>query len=233
LSEPNGRSLADMEEHHLAVAKTARYMILGDPASAREVWFVIHGYGQLASRFLRRFTTLNSGGRLIVAPEALNRYYFETSPGVHAQDAGIGATWMTREDRETEITDYVAYLETLYEHIIGTLPHPPLRIVALGFSQGAATAARWIARSSSRVTDVMLWGGFLPPEIEPGPNAFRGANLTLVHGSKDPYATPDRIARESQRLMAGGLHNSVVAFDGAHEVTDTALRTLLEAFPEV
>lgn len=222
---------ADMHEHHVRVTKTARYMVLGDVDDAREVWFVIHGYGQLASRFLKRFHGLVGDGRLVVAPEALNRYYFETSPGVHAQEAGIGATWMTREDRDTEITDYVAYLETLYEHIVGGLQRTPARIVALGFSQGAATAARWVARGNAQVTDVMLWGGFLPPEIELSPDALRGASLTLVHGLQDPYATPSRIAKESERLKAGGMENRVVSFDGAHEVTDAAIRNVLGALP--
>lgn len=220
---------AEPQEHHITIVKTARYVVLGDLDDASEVWFVMHGYGQLASRFLKRFTGLVGDGRVIVAPEALNRYYFETAPGVHAHDAGIGATWMTREDRETEITDYVAYLETLYDQIIGGLKHAPVRIVALGFSQGAATAARWVARGNARVTDVMLWGGFLPPEIEPAANALRGASLTLVHGLQDPYATQSRIVKESERLIAGGLLNRVVSFEGAHEVTDGGIRDVLQA----
>ena len=93
-----------------------------------------------------------------------------------------------------------------------------IRVVALGFSQGAATSARWAARGRAIVSDVVLWGGFLPPEIEPGPGALRGARLTLVSGSADPYATPDRIARESARLASKGLANSVITFDGAHEI---------------
>ncbi|HEX6693325.1 MAG TPA: hypothetical protein VF035_01355, partial [Longimicrobiales bacterium] len=128
--------LSTARELHIAVQKTARYAVLGDLADPREVWFVIHGYGQLARRFLRRFTSLVGDGRLIVAPEALNRYYFETSPGVHARDAGIGGTWMTHEDRETEIADYIAYLDQLYHFIIGGAQRVPARVVVLGFSQG-------------------------------------------------------------------------------------------------
>ena len=36
-------------EHHLEVSRTARYWVLGEGTAApREVWFVLHGYGQLA-----------------------------------------------------------------------------------------------------------------------------------------------------------------------------------------
>ena len=43
----------------------------------REVWFVLHGFGQLSPYFIRHFGVLADGTRLIVAPEALNRFYLE------------------------------------------------------------------------------------------------------------------------------------------------------------
>lgn len=58
-----------MQEHRIAVARTARYFTLG--RAEREVWFVLHGYGQLADRFLRHFDPIDDGTRLIVAPEGL------------------------------------------------------------------------------------------------------------------------------------------------------------------
>jgi predicted esterase len=217
------------EAHFISVSKTARYHTIGDLHDAREVWFVLHGYAQLAGRFIRRFASLDAVDRLIVAPEALNRYYFETAPGVHAQDAGIGATWMTREDREHEITDYVAYLDTLYDTIIGGLSQPPSRIVALGFSQGGATAARWIERGSARVTDLILCGAFLPPELDVRSGALKGAALSLMHGSEDRYASSERIAKESERLNEAGVVHRVTAFDGGHEINESAIRALLES----
>jgi predicted esterase len=219
--------LTQVQEHHISVRKTARFAVLGDLDDAREVWFVLHGYGQLAGRFLRRFEPLVGGGRLVVAPEALNRYYFETSPGVHAADAGIGATWMTKEEREREIDDYVAYLDTLYDHVIGGLQRTPTRVVALGFSQGAATAARWIAHRVSRVSDVVLWGGFVPDDVKPSADVFGAARLTLVHGRADRYASESKIARESERLQSGGLTNHVLPFDGGHEIADAPLLDLV------
>ena len=89
-----------MQEHHLAVAKTARYYSLGEPGPAtRQLWFVCHGYGQLAGRFLRHFEPLDDGSRVIVAPEGLSRFYLSESPA----ERRVGASWMTREDRLVEI----------------------------------------------------------------------------------------------------------------------------------
>src|SRR5437868_12076424 len=92
-----------MQEHFLDTTRTARYFTLGDPVSAAELWFVGHGYGQLASRFLERFRGIDVEGRCIVAPEGLSRFYLTDTP----TERRVGASWMTREDRLHEIDDYV------------------------------------------------------------------------------------------------------------------------------
>src|SRR5688500_9204944 len=96
---PHG-AIRQMEEHHITVRRTARYYTLGPvDGDVAEVWIVCHGFAQLAGRFMRHFTAIDDGTRLIVAPEALNRFYVEAVPGVHGPDSKVGATWMTREDR--------------------------------------------------------------------------------------------------------------------------------------
>ena len=78
----------------------------------RELWYVLHGYGQLAAPFLDDFRAIDDGTRLIVAPEALSRFYEGDVQARLHKDAKVGASWMTREDRDAEIADYVAYLDT-------------------------------------------------------------------------------------------------------------------------
>src|SRR5689334_22318965 len=95
-----------LQDHHIVVPRTARYVTLGDGA-AEEIWFVLHGYSQLARHFVRWFEPAGRPGRLIVAPEALSRAYFEEAGGMRR----VGASWMTKEDRIAEIDDYVTYLD--------------------------------------------------------------------------------------------------------------------------
>jgi predicted esterase len=212
-------------EHHVAVRRTARYYTLG-AESPRELWIVVHGYSQLAGRFIRRFQPLADATRLVVAPEALNRYYFESAPGRHGPDAGVGATWMTREDRVAEIDDYVAYLDTLADTLAASLPAPPERIIVLGFSQGVATVARWIARGRTRVDHLVLWGGYLPPELMPGPGLFHGAALTWMLGSEDAYTPDARISALSADLQRAGLAHRVRWYRGGHRIEPDGLREL-------
>ena len=143
-------SVSDPVERHLEVVRTARHWVLGEGAArSGEVWFVLHGYQQLARRFLERFEGLADGTRVIVAPEALSRFYKDQTPGRHGPESPVGAAWMTREDREREIGDYVRYLDALADRVLGPL-RPGPRVTVLGFSQGVATAARWTVLGRTR-----------------------------------------------------------------------------------
>jgi predicted esterase len=216
-----------MQEHHFRTPRSARYYTLGgDGGTVRETWIVCHGYAQLARLFLPPFEAIAGARRLIVAPEALSRYYFETAPGKHAGDARVAATWMTREDREHEIADYIEYLDNLAAHIARDIEGPS-KLIALGFSQGAATVSRWAARGTTPIDHVILWGASLAHELEPDIDLFRGAALTLAVGDEDEYFTDARVAAEDERLRAAGMDCRLLRYAGGHGIEATALRDLI------
>jgi predicted esterase len=218
-----------MREHHIPVARTARYFTLGDlDGTPRELWFVCHGYGQLAERFLRRFAPLDDGTRLIVAPEALSRFYLEPAAGgTHAQ-ARVGASWMTREDRLSEIDDYIRYLDALYAQVMQELGEPRPRVVVLGFSQGVATVCRWIARGRARADRLVLWGGLIPHDIdlEADGAGLRRAELVLVTGDGDKLVDRTALADQLQRIAGHQLRFREVAYPGGHAVDGEVLARL-------
>ena len=165
-------------EHHLPVSRTARYYTTGEPhAGVRELWFVCHGYGQLAGRFIRHFEAIATPERLIVAPEALSRFYVEVQGKTHA-DTHVGASWMTREDRLSDIEDYVEYLDALHAHIWSALGGALPVFTAFGFSQGVATVARWLERTKVHVDRALFWGNAIPGDIRSrrGSGDARGAH---------------------------------------------------------
>ena len=220
--------------HALVVPRTARYYTLGPTHGfPRELWFVCHGYGQLAGRFLRQFAPLDDGTRLIVAPEALSRFYLDPIPQRRNDPSPrIGASWMTREDRGAEIADYVAYLERLSAEIRHPLAGAAPRIVVLGFSQGTATVSRWLAASDHRVDQLVLWGGTIPPELDLASWSARlhGAAITLVMGDHDELATPAAVTTEAERLSAAGVAFTVLRYDGNLSIDPAALTRLAEGF---
>jgi predicted esterase len=201
-----------MQEHHLSVPRTARYVTFGSAAAeASEVWFGFHGYGQLAPRFASRLSPLDDGRRLIVVPEGLSRFYVDARRGI------VGASWMTREDRLHEIDDYVAYLDQLAAAILPT-PAPPVHL--LGFSQGSATACRWVERGAIRPVRVLLWGGEVPPDIDWSRAAarFRDVEMVLVAGDRDEFATPEALKRHETVLKENGVRHRTVRFSGGHVI---------------
>ena len=143
-------------EHHVTVQRTARYYTLGDASvPVGDVWIVCHGFAQLARAFVEEFRAIARPGRLIVAPEALNRFYLDREGGRAGPSARVGATWMTREDRLAEIDDYVRYLDDLVHQVVGRRKND-VRVTALGFSQAAATVGRWLVHGGSTLDRVIL-----------------------------------------------------------------------------
>lgn len=188
------------------------------------MWVVLHGYGQLADRFLSRFAPADDGRRLFVAPEGLSRFYVTGKGG---PDSKVGASWMTREDRLTEIADYLCYLDAVYDELFARLRREAVRLHLLGFSQGTATATRWALRGKSRVDRLVLWAGVLPPEIDLRAEAARlnALDLTLVAGEQDEWVMGNLAIAEAA-LEEAGVRYRVLTFPGGHEVRAVILREL-------
>ncbi|HKV52983.1 MAG TPA: hypothetical protein VJO52_17430 [Gemmatimonadaceae bacterium] len=225
-----------VREHHLPVGRTARFYTLGDAQRGpSEVWFVLHGYGQLASKFLQHFQVADDGRRLIVAPEALSRFYLDTATASHTHSA-VGASWMTREDRLSEIDDYIEYLDALADQVRrdvgGTLP----RVVTLGFSQGVATACRWVTKGQVVTDRLIMWGGLIPHDLDletlksPAASAGRAngsaPELVIVVGSDDGLVTAASVAEQGERLVRASIPARTMSFAGGHRLDDDTLAAL-------
>ena len=214
-----------VNQAHVEVPRSARFAWLGRPTSAvRDVWVVCHGHRQLAGRFLRRFLPLRSETRLLVAPEALNRFYLAQA-GPHGQESRVGGTWMTREDRRWEIRDYVRYLDSLADRIFEAVDRSDARLRALGFSQGAATAARWTAYGRTAVDELVLWSGGLPPDLdlERWDGRLRDTRITLVRGEQDDLLSPEAVEEAEDRLRSRDLPFRRLTHPGGHELDAAVL----------
>lgn len=212
-----------MEEHRLVTTRRARYYTTGgDGPQLDEVWIVLHGQGQRASVFLKYFESIATPGRLIVAPEALNRHYIAPGASGKAADAEVGTTWMTRMDRENEIADYVDFLDAVWRETAVNAS----RVTVLGFSQGVATACRWIAMGKSRVNRFIAWAGQLPPDVDPSVFAKLSGGITLVTGTEDEYASWIEEGNNDGRLISAGITPKVATFEGGHRMDRLTLDSL-------
>lgn len=213
-----------MVEHKLIVPRTARYYTLGTPSeSIQNLWIVCHGYGQLGRYFVRHFSGLDDGKTMVVAPEALSRFYLDGFAG------RVGATWMTKEDRLSEIEDQANYLNLLLKGQLQQLPKE-VRVTVLGFSQGGATVCRWLAKGKVPVHRLVLWAASFPEDIDfaVGKAAFQQLPVALVYGTQDAFITPEGLEKKQALMSQLGIRPQVYTFEGGHTIHAETLVTVNE-----
>ncbi|MGI4869829.1 MAG: alpha/beta hydrolase [Janthinobacterium lividum] len=215
-------------EHHLSVPRTARYQQLGEPSAAtRQLWVLLHGYGQLAEYFIRHFVPLHAAdptGTVVVAPEGLSRFYLSGTSG------RVGASWMTRADRLAEIADQHTYLTALLRPLLAAAPSA--NVFVLGFSQGTATAARWLTALAAiegwRPHRLVLWAGDFPSDALPAPALLPGLPVAVVCGNKDHYVSYEQFQQQAAVLEQHGAVVSQLGFAGGHTLNESVLHELAD-----
>lgn len=206
-------------EHRIEFKFNARYETLGDfHEGVENLWFVCHGHGQLAQYFIRKFKSIDDGKTLIVAPEGLFRYYLEGFTG------RVGATWMTKEDRLSDIQNYLIYLEAVMNQVKSQLPKG-IKTTLFGFSQGAATISRFATQTQVDFDRLVLWAGIFPPDLPPleSRRKLEDKEVLLVYGEQDPYLTEARIKEQESIAEQIKVTPERFTFEGEHELYDTLL----------
>jgi predicted esterase len=211
----------NFEVRHLKVEKTARYYALGKYKNCKVFYFALHGYGQQAERLIKKFDQLPEDS-FVVAPEALSRFYWDEKSGQ------TGASWMTKDDREFEIEDYCNYLQTVYQHYLSIVPDN-CKIVLLGFSQGGATAMRWLVLNRPEKIDALqLWGSDIPADLDykSALDYLSDKKIYWIYGLNDPYINAERAEQLKKRFYQFELHPEIIQFEGAHEIDRKILGSL-------
>jgi predicted esterase len=217
-----------MKKQELHFNYKARYYTLGEMnPSIRKIWFVLHGYGQLAKYFIKKFKSLSDAGILVIAPEGLSKFYLEdVTRRAQSGNNRVGATWMTRENRMTDIENYLCYLNTLYKKEVP--PDFDGEVTLLGFSQGAATVTRWAIDGKNPFHQLILWAGVLPADMnfEKAHEVLKDKKICEVFGKTDPYLTEERLHEVTSLNTRLGITPTRITFDGGHEINEEALSSL-------
>lgn len=208
-----------MKRHSIPAEKTARYFSIGETgAQIKQVLFACHGYAQLANEFLAGFESIAREELLIVAPEGLHRFYARGGADK------VVASWMTKEDRDDDIRDYVSFLDSVYETVMREVP-ADAKISVLGFSQGAATASRWLSMGKSRADELILFCGFFPPDL-PASGIPAEIALTVVTASEDKFISSEEENAQLAMMRAVSPAMKHIRFEGKHEIDAATLDKL-------
>jgi len=210
-----------IKRKYIKTTKTSRYFIWGASNKLiKNVLFVFHGYGQLAKEFVKHFQLIANDQLLIVAPEAMNKFYVRGFTGK------IGTTWMTKEDRETEIKDYVNMIDNVYQEVSKITDLTKVRINVLGFSQGGHTAVRWLSEKQPPVNSLILWGSGMPRDTNYILNLtyWNSIKINLVVGNKDRFIMEEKLNEELTFINEQKINYKLIKYNGSHLIDSENLK---------
>ena len=233
---PDGQATSGIRVVTRETVRSARYATMGaSPERARRVWFALHGYGQLAERFLRPFAGIVPDDTMVVAPEGLSRFYLEMPNVDGSHLLRVGATWMTREGRELDIADTTRWLDVVYQDVMAPSLErgQPAACGLLGFSQGVATASRWVAEGAIQPSSFVAWAGTLASDVqhERFASKLAGCSVTLVTGDDDRFVTPALHDAALRGIRGYHADDREIRFAGEHALDTGVLTMLLNELP--
>lgn len=208
---------------HFPITRHVRISQFGlDSTEIQQKWLALHGYGQLPRYFIQKFSPLNNQRTAVVAPEGMHRFYLNGFSG------RVGASWMTKEDRLSDIADNHHYLNMVWE----TYFNGPQKKIAVGFSQGAATLIRWACQAPEKPHHLIVWSGSFPEDL----NWFEDVkhlnkmNLLFMIGDEDEFISSARFDEQSALLRDKGLIFDTIRFKGGHDILPEVLLELYRSF---
>ncbi len=202
----------------LLIKRTAHYHIQ-EGKSADHILYIIHGYGQLASEFIEEFKCLKDQAVVVIAPEAISKFYNKDRKAV--------ANWMTSHEREDEIIDYINYLNDLHQKISNTYQAKDYSI--LGFSQGTSTALRWMKATDLAFKNAYICSGSIPPEIKNGDLDKQSAcHFNYFYGDNDRFIDEEKAAALMNNFQSLVKNLKVVPFHGKHIVSEECKDQIIE-----
>ncbi len=214
-----------MQQHNVSFNFKARYCTQGSVSNHTErIWLICHGYGQLAPYFIKKFAALPIHDRVIV-PEGLSRFYMNGFSG------RVGATWMTKEERLTDIDNYLTYLSEVYHLEVQPYIGNGIEVNLLGFSQGASTISRFAVQQRIGFDRLVLWAGVFPPDTDMAAAKDRlyGKAVYMVYGNADNIIQPKHVAEQRTAIQQLGIKPAEIVYDGGHDIMEQPLLQLINS----
>lgn len=207
-----------MEAQYIKISKSIRYQTFGE-VTAPHLIIALHGYGQLVEYFIENFKEVDSKLHYVFTPEATHRFYLNGTSG------RVGASWMTRELRLLDIEENNEYLDNCLNFILSKQNYK--KITVIGFSQGGATAARWVAATEHKIDELILWASTFPEDVLPELDnpKMQAIYKIFALGSKDPYFEGYKFDEANHYYQSLGF--KVVNYDGDHKIYSKVLKEMI------
>ena len=207
----------------ISISKTGKYSQIGKSSKKiNNVWIVLHGYGMLSEYFVKKFECIIDETTLVIAPEATNRFYLANNY------TRVGASWMTKLDREQEISDNILFLDKLFSIIKKEIGHDNFKLNTLGFSQGGPALVRWLMSNKLNTNSLILWGSDIPKDslVMENKSRWNSMNLKIVIGKNDEYINEEKKQEFVGFVKSYGLKYDLIEYEGSHKIIEEELKKI-------
>ena len=207
----------------ISISKTGKYSQIGKSSKKiNNVWIVLHGYGMLSEYFVKKFECIINETTLVIAPEATNRFYLADNY------TRVGASWMTKLDREQEISDNILFLDKLFSIIKKDIGHDNFKLNTLGFSQGGPAIVRWLMSNKLNTNSLILWGSDIPKDslVTENKSRWNSMNLKIVIGKNDEYINEEKKQEFVEIVKSYGLKYELIEYEGSHKIVEEELKKI-------
>ena len=212
-------------KHNISFEFSSSYITYNQLTDNTEnIWIVFHGYGQLSKYFIRRFDVLEGDKNYIIAPQGLSKFY------VDEDYKNVGASWLTKEDRESDLLNQQKYLIKLMDELKLKIDFSKIKINFFGFSQGVSALTRLLMNYNMKVNNIIIWAGWVPDEFfNINKDVLKDTNLFFVVGNKDKYYN-NPIIKGYLKKIKNILNKEIdyFVFNGGHIVDRKVLKKINE-----
>jgi len=212
-------------KHNISFEFSSSYITYNKLTDKTEnIWIVFHGYGQLSKYFIRRFDVLEGDKNYIIAPQGLSKFY------VDEDFKNVGASWLTKEDKESDLLNQQKYLIKLMDELKSKIDFSKIKINLFGFSQGVSAFTRLLINYNMKIDNIIIWAGWVPDEFfNINKNVLKDTNLFFVVGNKDKYYNNPIIKGYIEKFKKT-LNKEIdyFVFDGGHIVDRKVLKKINE-----
>ena len=184
----------------------------GDPPR-KALLVALHGWGEVAERFIRPLLPLTEAGFVVVAPQAPHPFYIRQSP------KRVGFTWLTQYERDRAISETNDYLSRLIAQLQEAHEIPAERVFLLGFSQGVSMAYRFALSGTLQPAGMIACAADLPPDVDEKLDGATPFPVLITHSPEDTMVSPAHSDAAAARLTAAGFPVSRHDHEGGHRIT--------------
>ncbi len=213
--------------YRIPIEYSAYYAVqeaVGSHSSPPALLIAMHGYGQSCKRFIQNFSALADRNFLVIAPQAINHFYWERGK--------VGFAWLTRFMRDQTLSDTFDYFERVLRAVDRDFDFDPERVFLMGFSNGAAMAFRLGTSGLVKPAGIVVCCGDLPADVAERLPDLERFPVLIAHGKEDPMVSIDKAREAEAALRSNGFETETLFFDGGHEMRPAEMDRILNWLQE-